>query len=128
MRILAGIMVALALVVASPAVARAEDGVHLTRALKLIEELDYEGALGELEAALASGASNAYELRLPAEAVAPPVERRPRAVRPVPDCGGQDGRETPSQYIPSIFTALDEATKARLDAIKAARTAQRNQE
>lgn len=83
---------------------------------------------GGAGATRAEQTSNAYELRLPTEAVAPPAERRPRAVRPVLDCGGQDDRETPSQYISSVFPTLDEATKVRLDAIKAARTAQRNQE
>lgn len=83
---------------------------------------------GGAGATRAEQTSNAYELRLPVGAVAPPAERQARAARRVPNCGGQGGREILSQYIPSVFPALDETTKARLNAIKAARTAQRNQE
>lgn len=79
---------------------------------------------GGAGATRAEQTSNAYELRLPACAVAPPAGRRPRDVRRAPDCGGQNGRGIPSQYIPSVFPALDEATKARLDALKAARRVQ----
>lgn len=104
-------------------------------ALRAVGLLDWERRLvrrpwpaGGPGASRAEQTSNAYALLLPERPIAPRAECRPRVGRRRPDCDGQGGRETPSQYIPSLLPVLDEATRKRLEAIQATRMAQRQQE
>ena len=83
---------------------------------------------GGAGASRAEQTSNAYVLLLPERPVAP---REPRRVRPVQlrlSCGGQSGREILPTMIQKGLPALTEAEERRLDAIKAARKAQREAE
>ena len=72
--------------------------------------------------------SNAYELLLPTGPLAP-RERQPMQVRlPLPHCGSQVGRETPSEMISRGFPVFSEAERREQDALLAARKARRDAE
>lgn len=68
--------------------------------------------------------SNAYLFTVPVGPITPPLPRPVRQRRlPLPHCGGQAGRETPSQYASGAFVMPSEEELAQVRSLKAARTA-----
>ncbi len=84
--------------------------------------------VGGRGATRAEQTSNAYVFSLPTGPIAAPVPRPVQLRMPMPNCGGQDGRETPLKIIPTGIPTLSEAERRELEAIRAARKAQRDAE
>ena len=90
----------------------------LTWERRLVRRSWPEGGPG---ATRAEQTSNAYELLLPDQPIAPREGRRCSAVRQRPDCDRQPTREIPSQLILKGLPELTEVELTRLQAIQEAR-------